>query len=577
MARMLPKAVAEQTPSNAERVMFRRIRDQLGDDWVAIHSLGMTTHARKPWAEIDFVLIGPPGVFCLEVKGGGIGRRDGKWTTTNSFGDTFELKESPFAQVGSASAALYKFLLSHVPPIKKGMTGYLVATPDCRFQVSGPDIENEIVYDDRDAAADFSQYMNRVVAYWTEQTRARWSRTAQVLSTSDLESVRKALLKDFDLRPSLRSTLSALHEDVIRYTAEQALVMKALAANPRVMVRGGAGTGKTVIAAEEATRLAADGQSVLLTCFNRRLARHLDSLGLDRRRVKVASFHQLMWELIEKGSLRAQIPDADQDYIHRVVYPELALRALVERIDVMSFDAIVIDEGQDLLIGDYVDVMDLLLKGGIQEGNWRVFLDPNQNLFGGIDVEGLRRLRDARPAEFDLKINCRNAKQIAVTSSVLSGAPLAEALRVDGGITEMIRVADPAEERRKVSKIVGMLLHRGVDHNHIVILSPRRLENSCLRDGLIGGVGVLTAEDSDGLPSDGGIHYATVQSFKGLEAEAVILVDLHGVGSEAFASAAYVGTTRAQAYLAVITPQSESDALDELAQRFGQAAVASES
>ena len=169
MARMLPRLVAEHTVSDAERRMFRRIREDLSDEWWVIHSLGMTTHARKPWAEIDFVLIGPPGVYCLEVKGGAIGRTDGRWTTTNRYGKTKYLKESPFAQVGSASAALHKYLLDRTPAIAGSLTGYGVVTPDCIFNISGPDIEPDVIYDGSDADSSFEQYADRLTSYWREQ------------------------------------------------------------------------------------------------------------------------------------------------------------------------------------------------------------------------------------------------------------------------------------------------------------------------------------------------------------------------------------------------------------------------
>ena len=88
MARMVPPIVSDATQSNAEIRLFGKIRDELSDDWIVLHSLGLAGHARKPWAEIDFVLIGPPGVFCLEVKGGRVARRDGMWEFTNRHGET---------------------------------------------------------------------------------------------------------------------------------------------------------------------------------------------------------------------------------------------------------------------------------------------------------------------------------------------------------------------------------------------------------------------------------------------------------------------------------------------------------
>jgi hypothetical protein len=80
MARMVPEHPAE-TASGAEHAVFARIRDELSSEWIALHSVGLTIHEAKPWAEIDFVLIGPPGVFCLEVKGGIIEREAGVWYT----------------------------------------------------------------------------------------------------------------------------------------------------------------------------------------------------------------------------------------------------------------------------------------------------------------------------------------------------------------------------------------------------------------------------------------------------------------------------------------------------------------
>ena len=85
---------------------------KLSREWVTLHSLGLSTHERKPWAEIDFVLAGPAGLFCLEVKGGRIARTDGMWSFTNKAGRTDEKREGPFEQVGSAAAALYKYILS---------------------------------------------------------------------------------------------------------------------------------------------------------------------------------------------------------------------------------------------------------------------------------------------------------------------------------------------------------------------------------------------------------------------------------------------------------------------------------
>lgn len=573
MAKMLPQFIAESTVSPAERRLFRLIRDETSDDWTAIHSLGMTTHGRKPWAEIDFVLIGPPGVYCLEVKGGVIGRKSGVWTTTNRHGKTSELKESPFAQVGSASAALFKFLSDRVPAIVNSIAAYAVATPDCIFNIAGPDTIPEIVYDGSDADTPFAAYIDRLTKYWTGKNVDRWSRKPIPLSPVLRESVCKALFKDFDLRPSFRSELAAVRKDLIRYTRDQADVIRALNGNPQMLILGGAGTGKTVLAVDEANRLAAEGYSVLFTCFNRRLAGYLSTLGMDESKIRVTHIHQLMDQLIRDANLRDQLPDAEESDLFRIFYPEFALKALIDHEVPCSFDALVIDEGQDLLNSDYLGVLDVILKGGFKEGDWRVFMDPNQNLFGGIEPAGIRKLKKLKPTEYKLTTNCRNAKPIAVMSCLLSGLPLTEVLKIEGGMADKFIVGNSIDERRKVTETVRMLIHRGVHPSDITILSSRSLKNSCLKDGLIGNVANLADPETPSNESSESIGFTTVQSFKGLEADAILLTDLHDLNSEQFAMASYIGTTRAHGYLAVFIPEIETDNFNRLAKRFGQATV----
>ena len=72
MAKMIPSEFDEATVSAAERRFFELIKhDPDTADWTALHSLGLARRGRKPFGEIDFVVIIPAaGVFCLEVKGG---------------------------------------------------------------------------------------------------------------------------------------------------------------------------------------------------------------------------------------------------------------------------------------------------------------------------------------------------------------------------------------------------------------------------------------------------------------------------------------------------------------------------
>lgn len=232
---MLPSEIRDGTISQAERAMFTHIRDELSNDWTALHSLGLTIHSRKPWAEIDFVLIGPPGVVCLEVKGGLVSRSNGIWYTTPQrgphAGQPQPLNESPFEQVGPASAQLHRFLQQRYPKVAKAITGYAVAAPDVEWTVRGPDIDLALVYDQRDRLRPFATFMDRVIKHWTGRL-SRPDRSLETLSRHDKQAVVDSIRGDFQLVPSLRASAEIAGRELIRLTDEQCELFARLARTP---------------------------------------------------------------------------------------------------------------------------------------------------------------------------------------------------------------------------------------------------------------------------------------------------------------------------------------------------------
>ncbi len=86
---------------------------------------------------------------------------------------------------------------------------------------------------------------------------------------------RPCWLADFEIRSPLAAGVAA---DEARIALSHAVRRARLVASQRrALILGVAGSGKTLLAAEKARRLAAQGFEVLLTCFNRPLAEHLAS------------------------------------------------------------------------------------------------------------------------------------------------------------------------------------------------------------------------------------------------------------------------------------------------------------
>jgi hypothetical protein len=331
MAKMLPATVRAGTSSHAEYAVFAHMRDELSDDWTVLHSLGLTIHHAKPWAEIDFVLIGPPGVICLEVKGGLVGRRDGIWYTTpqrgHNAGRPRRLNESPFEQVGPAAAQLRRFIHQRYPRAARSIVGYAIATPDVEWTVGGPDIDPALVYDQRDRARPFADFMDRVIESWKKRLSAM-VRNPELLSRRDRQAVIDSIRGDFQLVPSLRASAEAADQELVRLTNEQCQLFARLSANPRVVTHGGAGTGKTLIAVEEARRLAAEGRRVLYVCFSRNLARHIARVVVGQSAITVRTLHSLMKELVANVGRSSELPDVDESDLFGLFLPELALEAL---------------------------------------------------------------------------------------------------------------------------------------------------------------------------------------------------------------------------------------------------------
>lgn len=571
MARMLPATVREGTSSPAEHQMFARIRDELSGEWIALHSLGLTIHHAKPWAEIDFVLIGPPGVFCVEVKGGLVSRHDGIWYTTPQHGhhasQPQRLNESPFEQVGSASAQLFRFIQRTCPGAAKAITGYAVAAPDVEWTVRGPDIDLALVYDQRDSARPFADFMDRVARRWNKRIGGL-GRKPETLGRHDKQAVLESIRGDFHLVPSLRASATAADRDLVRLTNEQCQLFARLGANPRVVARGGAGTGKTLIAAEEARRLAKQGLKVLYVCFSRNLARYLASALADVPTITVRTLHSLMNEVVDTAGRRSELPDVDESDLLALFLPELATEVLLESTDTDHFEAVVIDEAQDLMREPYLDVIDALLEGELKEGTWRCFIDASQNILGGIAPIGLRRLRAAVPVDWPLTVNCRNTQPIAVQVALLSGTPMLEVLAPDGPPTELFWYTSADHQRRAVSERLRDLKHEGFAARQIVVLSRYRMERSVARDG----VGMPLKDISRGGLGSQGDHvaFSTVSSFKGLEAEVVLLVDVDDLSSAEGLISVYVGASRARVALYVFISDQVRDQFREHELVFGR-------
>jgi hypothetical protein len=556
---MVPKTIAPEIRSRGERAIFEKIARDLGDEWTVLHSLGLTMHTRKAWSEIDFVLVGPPGVICLEVKGGRVACTNGVWTFTDRFGGVAEKREGPFAQVAGAAAALTRFFRGKDIGRDGVMVAYAVCMPDVRFECSGPDVDQDLVFDVRNIGSSFAEFVAQVSSLW----RRRFDFPFASLSAQRQSEIVKLLRRDFDARPELLAAVDGvlLSQDLL--TDQQVATFQAMVENQRVLIKGGAGTGKTLIAIHEANRLAAEGLRVGVICFGRHFAEHLR--GVVDCTVCVETLHGLMFDIIRSQGAMAEVPDASRNDLMRLFYPELCVK-LLSGGGLARYDAVIVDEGQDLLNGAYLRVIDGLLKGGLRNGVWRFFYDPWQNVFRSVGADGIQILSEGAPARMRLDVNCRNSAPIAITAAILAESTRTLTKDGDGPEVEFVYWATMEDQYHKLEALITHLEAGGVTARDLVVLGPRRRERSVIASG------AFEPGIADGCGANGRrpIAYSTIAEFKGLEAKYVIIVDLESIESEAAAELMYVGCTRPRAYLALFLNERCRDEYRDKCCRFGE-------
>ena len=250
-------------------------------------------------------------------------------------------------------------------------------------------------------------------------------------------------------------------------------------------------------------------------------------------------------------------------------FPELAADALCEKSH-DGWDVLIVDEAQDLLTPEHLDVFDLLLRDGMCRGRWHLFLDPWQNIYGE-DVQSTvaDRLAAYVPAFDDLFENCRNTRQVAVQTSIVSGIDLPVAGAPDGPDTALHYYATQEEAVRLLEELVGQLVDAQVRPDDIAILSTRRFENSLLAGyQRLAGFRLLEATGNV-EPRKGDLLFSTMHAFKGL-GTAGSRGGRHGRDRGGpLVHASLHGLSRARVLLHVFLPVAAKGSYEKRARAFG--------
>lgn len=572
MAMMIPSVISPEVKSSAERRVFEWFQSAPGtDDWIVLHSLGITTHSKVIYGETDFLVLAPQlGIFALEVKGGRVKRENGIWYFTNRYGKTNSKARGPFEQAKDG-------IFSIVDSIKKRLDGthrhigdilfgYGVMFPDIEYVSMGIDEEQWQVFDAKDGT-NVTAFIRRLSRGSKEKWESVYGHMNQskLPQASDIKRIASILRGDFDCAVVLNSQFRNSSEDLMALTKEQYRCLDQLDDNPRCLIQGAAGTGKTLLAMEEVKKAAAQGKRVALFCFNSTLADWLadyfNNMPEAIRPSYVGTFHKYMSQIVRKniGKLaNTHSSDYLRNYFENTL-PEVAI-SILERAS-EQFDKIVVDEAQDLIRDNYLAVMSCCLKKGLSRGQWTMFGDFSMQAIYADGITGsamIDKLSDISAfIRFKLTVNCRNTKPICKEIEIVTGFKSPSNFRptVDGPPVHYITWLTMEDQYERLKEILMQLEKGQIEPNKITILSPRRREDSV--------VSLLTGYKIKDycVPQGMSITFSTIQAFKGLENTVIILTDIDSFSSDKLM---YVGLSRARAGLFVLESAAAKREYDDL-------------
>jgi Nuclease-related domain/UvrD-like helicase C-terminal domain/PhoH-like protein len=509
---------------HGERAVFEALRDQLPEECAVFSSVGLTERGKE--REID-ILVGWPGhgIAVIEVKGGTVSCVQRQWW--QSSGANRHKIQSPITQAQDAKHMLLRFLSRSSTVLPKVRAAHLVAFP---YTSIGKDWQTP------DCPRDMAIGRGELKAAATTVLRAidNEGKGFQPLDLQGCVALETALEGMLPGQASLLSVAEEHEHRVDQMTRDQLKLLNMLRHHRRAAVIGGAGTGKTWLAAEQAHRLAAAGERVALLCYSRGLARFLQRLAdtwpVPERPAFTGLFHDLP---IEWGAPTGE--NDDSDYWERRLpqaLGELAIaRSLADR-----FDSIIVDEAQDFGELWWPPLLSCLRDP--DEGGLFVFLDEAQRVFarqGQLPI---------RLAPFELDENIRNTKNVAQTFASLSD----EQLRFRGLAGPPVRFVQCAtDEALPTADDQVEILLDDWEPGQIALLTTGRRHGEQVNEIELGG----HKRYWDTFFDEREVFYGHVLGFKGLERPVVVLAVNGFRDLERAKEMLYVGLSRARTQLVV--------------------------
>lgn len=572
MAHMIPPQPKDFDDKSDEGIVFEALK-KLPDDYYVFHNVIVNGVVDNDLIEreIDFMIVNRRyGILCLEAKNGQfIQYYDRAWHYSSGKPMSHG---GPYNQASSAKHAFKRLLKAHANSDVRDIyynCKMFHAVWFFKMKKEAFKLQNSKGLPE-DAVMELTMFLEDMVdptpaieKIFKLNIPIDEDRDAVTNFTDEsfqllLDSV---LCPMFHLTPSPSSKGVLIEDSMNQLLYEQYRLLDFLEDQESAVINGAAGTGKTMLAVEKARRNSIDEEKVLFLCYNRLLCDHLN----NTHKKNPSKAYRKQFANVDFMTISQLAKEKTGNYKDFDGLMEWLMECCDEP-DQFGYKHVIVDEGQDFgLIDASIDakeaeancsILDLLQEAAAEVGgSFYLFYDKYQMIQGGESIE--YKIPDCisnSDCRLSLHYNCRNTKEIAQTSVTPLKDSKNRAIKPKAACTWF----EPSRpqmhitgSKKKIISIINEILDKYYEDKveNVVLLTPGKEEFSCVADYLTQGTG---ANEGYMVYSHNDIEYkvTTCIKFKGLEADAIVMIDLDKSSFTGYQGLEfYVGTSRAKQYL----------------------------